>query len=165
MNFTSAQIAAECGVSGLLLAPLPASITGPQLLWAISGNESRFGKNCSPRHEPAFDVGGVYSDGPVMKPLLAKYGSAAACSYGPWQIMFCNAPNTYTPQSFDNLTQCAQATVQLLNKFLRRWQPLSLATIGECWNAGRPVAIPTAGVGRYIVELAANYAQPMVGAT
>lgn len=161
MNFMPQQIADVCRSFGPYLAPLPAAIDGAQLLWAIAGNESSFGINCTPRHEPAFDVGGVYGSGPVMAPLLAKYGPAAACSYGPWQLMFCNAPQVYTPDSFTDLDACATATVAYLNKFLRRWSPRDLATIGECWNNGHPRTELRAGVAVYVQKLAANYAVPL----
>jgi hypothetical protein len=42
-----------------------------------------------------------------MKPALAKYGKAAACSYGPWQQLFCNAPDGFTPESLNDLYDCA----------------------------------------------------------
>src|SRR4051794_28343504 len=62
------------------------------LLWAMSGRESTFGKNLKPRHEPAYDTGGKYA----VASQLAKFGSAYACSYGPLQIMACNA-KMFTP--------------------------------------------------------------------
>ena len=102
-NFTQQEIAAQCRISGPQLIGLPAGIDGAQLLWAISGNESSFGANCTPRHEPAYDVGGRYGSNAVMVPLLTEWGSAAACSYGPLQLMFCNAPAGATPSDFDDL--------------------------------------------------------------
>lgn len=161
MNYTHEQIAAQCQASGTDLWPLPDGVTGAQLLWAISGNESSFGADCDPRHEPAFDAGGIYGDGPVMKPLIAKFGSAAACSYGPWQLMFCNAPSGWMPDDMNDLAKAARATVLYLNRFLTRFYPSSLAGIGECWNAGHTMDIPTPGVARYVADLAKNYAVPM----
>ena len=78
MNFDKEEIVAACREYGPQIVGLPVGIDGAQLLWAMSGNESSFGANCAPRHEPAFDVDGVYGSGPVMTPLLAKFGSAAA---------------------------------------------------------------------------------------
>ena len=169
MNFTKQQIADACRQYGPLLANLPPGIDGTQLLWAISGNESSFGANCTPRHEPAYDVGGVYGNRPVIKPLLAKWGSAAACSYGPWQIMFCNAASGRDPEDFDDLRICAQDTVAYLNRLLYRWKPGYLAQIGECWNEGHeegdpqgmPVESSSPAVEAYVKELAANYTVPM----
>ena len=162
--FTHQQISAACLTYGPELENLPASVNGPQLLWGMSGNESSFGYNCAPRHEPAYDVGGVYGDGPVMKPLLALYGAAAACSYGPWQIMFCNVASGWRPSDLDDLDKVAQATVAFLNVQFNHWNPANLPEIGEIWNAGhsiRPPAVPSPAVARYVHELIQNYAVEM----
>lgn len=161
MSFTPQQIADQSRVSGPELLGLPSGTNGTQLLWAISGNESSFGVNCTPRHEPAFDSGGVYGSGPVMTPLLKKYGSAAACSYGPWQIMFPNCPPGFSPKDMSDLGKCASATVGFLNHLLARWKPSSLAGIGECWNAGHPMMNLSPGVASYVQKLTANYQVPM----
>jgi hypothetical protein len=161
MSFTKQQITAECQASGPQLAPLPSTIDGTQLLWAISGNESSFGEDVLPRHEPVFDVGGAYGDNAVMQPLLVQWGRAAACSYGPWQQMFCNAPAGYTPVTYDDLHACGVAAVEQLNKFLARWKPQGLPAIGECWNAGHPMITLSAGVGAYVHDLIGNYAVPL----
>jgi hypothetical protein len=162
--FSQQQIAAACAQYGPELLNLPPGVTGPQLLWAISGNESSFGANCTPRHEPAYDVGGPYGDGAVMKPLLALYGSAAACSYGPWQIMFCNVASGWTPTDLEDLDKAAQATVAFMNVEFSRFKPASLAEIGECWNAGHPIrppSMPSPPVAAYVHELVGNYATVM----
>lgn len=159
--FTQAQVAEQCTTYGPQLAPLPAGVDGIKLLWAMSGNESSFGSNTTPRHEPAFDVGGLYAASAPMPELLAKYGSAAACSYGPWQILLANAPD-FAPDDFSDVAKAAQATTAFLNSLLRRFRPSTLAQIGYCWNAGH---IPTpaevsAGVAQYAAELASNYNHP-----
>jgi hypothetical protein len=156
--FSHQEIADACRQFGPQLAPLPEGVDGSRLLWALSGNESSFGANSKPRHEPAFDAGGLYGDGAAMRTLLAKFGRAAACSYGPWQMMFCNAPSDFTPASFGDLHQAAQAAVDQLNRFLRKYKPQSLAEIGECWNAGHPIEHLSAGVARYVQQLSGNYA-------
>ena len=160
-SFDRSEIAAACREYGPAIVGLPAGIDGAQLLWAMSGNESSFGANCLPRHEPAFDVGGVYGNGPVMKPLLAKFGSMAAFSYGPWQLMFCNAPNDYTPNSFNSLDKSAHATVAFLNKLIARWKPANLAEIGECWNGGQVMNHLIPAVSAYVQKLTSNYAVEM----
>ena len=168
-DFTQEQIAAQCRISGPQLVGLPAGIDGAQLLWAISGNESSFGANCAPRYEPAYDVGGRYGSGPVMKPLLEKFGSAAACSYGPLQLMFCTAPGGALPSDFDDLDTAFKYSVIYLNHLLRRWKPGYLAQIGECWNEGHeegspqgePVESSSPQVAAYVQRLTANYQVPM----
>jgi hypothetical protein len=161
VNFTQQQIADICRIYGPQLTNLPSGIDGAQLLWAIAGNESSFGENCAPRHEPAFDVGGVYGNGAVMKSLLAQYGSAAASSYGPWQILFCNCPAGYQPLDMGDLDKAAHATVRYLNQLIARWTCTGLSDVGECWNAGHPMLNPSAGVARYVSDLAGNYKVPM----
>lgn len=157
MAFTKTEIAAACTQYGPTVVALPDGIDGVQLLWAMSGNESSFGANVTPRHEPAFDVGGIYGDSEQMKPLLALYGSAAACSYGPWQVMFANVPEA-APESFDNLDFCALASVAFLNKQLTRFKPESLGDIGSIWNAGHIQNPYSAQVQIYVDRLTGNYA-------
>ena len=161
MNFDKEEIAAACKEYGPQIVGLPEGVDGAQLLWAMSGNESSFGANCLPRHEPAFDVSGVYGNGPIMKPLLEKFGSMAAFSYGPWQIMFCNAPSDYTPDSFNSLDKASHATVAFLNKLIARWNPANLAEIGECWNGGHVMKTMIPMVASYVQKLTVNYAVKM----
>lgn len=155
-NFTPAEIAAQCKLFGPQVGPLPASVTGAQLLWAMAGNESSFGVRCTPRHEPAFDVGGEYATHAPMPALLAKYGSAAACSYGPWQILLANA-SSYMPTDFSVLTSAAAATIAYLNQQLRAFRPQTLAAIGSIWNSGGPNHQDIPAVARYIAALEQNY--------
>ena len=152
-NFTRDEIAEACARYGPQVGPLPAGVDGVQLLWAISGVESSFGADCQPRHEPAFDTGGIYATHYPMPRLLRLYGPAAACSYGPWQLLLCNALLTYSPASFDSLSLAGSATLAFLNSKLRQWKPATLAEIGECWNAGRITPDPA-----YAARLAETYA-------
>lgn len=163
MTFTREQVAQQCRNVGAEVAPLPQGITGYQILWAISGCESSFGANVTPRHEPAWDIGGSYAANPPMPELLDKYGWAAACSYGPWQILFVNAPSGSTPADLDDIQLAAQATVAFLNSLLRRFKPTTLAEIASCWNAGHIQHPLSAGVQHYAVELARFYAEPIPG--
>jgi hypothetical protein len=160
MNFTRLQIADACRQFGNSVYPLPTGIDGAQTLFAISGNESSFGFRCTPRHEPAYDIGGTYSTRPPMPELLEKYGSDAACSYGPWQVLLVNAPS-YSPSDFDDIEKCAQATVSFLNSLLRRFKPNSLSDIGSCWNAGHIQKQLSPGVERYVSDLQKNYQATM----
>jgi hypothetical protein len=155
-NFTTAQMIAACVRYGSQIGPLPAGVDGAQLLWALAGNESSFGANCQPRHEAAFDVGGAYATHAPMPIWLERYGSAGACSYGPLQLLLCNAPLTFGPSSFDDLNLAVQASIGFLNVLLRQYKPQSLAEIGECWNAGHICPDPA-----YVAKLAANYAVAM----
>ena len=74
---------------GLHLSELPFHVDGVALLKAIATVESSFGKHLRPRHEPAYDVGGrYYRRDKMIQKLVGLYGSAAAMSYGPFQIMY-----------------------------------------------------------------------------
>lgn len=160
-SYSKQEISDQCRVSGPQLIGLPDDMDGTQLLWAMSGNESSFGADCAPRHEPAYDVGGTYGSKAVMAPLLAKWGSAAACSYGPWQLMFCNAPDGWSPDNLNSLNLAGRATVIFLNRQIAQFHPQNLAEIGECWNGGHPMVTPIAGVAAYVHKLTANYAVPI----
>lgn len=70
------------------------AIDGVRLLWAIAGNESSFSDNCTPRHEPANDVGGYYYDRSSAVRKAVQQGSDAACSYRPWQVMLINTQSS-----------------------------------------------------------------------
>jgi hypothetical protein len=155
-SFTQNQVATMCEKYGSQVGPLPAGVNGAQLLWAMTGNESSFGENCTPRHEAAFDVGGIYGSHAPMPALIALYGSpVAACSYGPLQVMLCNASGC-SPEEMDDLDTAFHASVSYLNSELRRFQPQSLDEIGECWNAGHITPDPD-----YTSKLEANYAVPI----
>lgn len=135
MNYTPIQIAEECREMAGNIQPIVSGVDSTQLFWALSGVESSFGINCTPRYEAAFDTGGRY-DNAVMAPLLTRFGREAACSYGPWQILFVNAPTGFLPSDFNDLRHCSIASIAFLNKLLRSYRPKNLAEIGNCWNGG-----------------------------
>lgn len=161
MRYTRQQVSNVCRQYGVQILDLPVSIDGSQLLYGISGNESSFGLNTRPRHEPAFDVGGIYATSPTQKSLLALYGSDAACSFGPWQLMFSNWPEGTTPADTNDLDKCAVATLAFMNSLIRRFNPHTLSDIGSCWNAGHIQNPLSTGVQAYVNELAKNYLVPM----
>ena len=142
------------------LSVLPGGVTGRQLLWAISGNESSFGKNCRPRYEPAYDVGGIYYL--ANRANLITYGPDAAFSYGPWQILFANVKG-FSPKALTtSLTNAAVATAGHLAKQLLRFKPANLKQIASIWNGGNPHAILNLPrVQQYAADLENNYAVPM----
>ena len=155
MTIDPQRLAQVCRDMGPLVGPLPAGIDGAQLLWAISGNESSFGHDVVPRHEPAYDVGGRYATHAPMPDLLSRYGRNAACSFGPWQVMLCNAPG-YAPGDLTDLETAAKASVAALNMLLRHFQPKTLNDIGSSYNAGHPCADPG-----YTDRLVVAYNTPM----
>ncbi len=164
MAYTPQEIGDACISNGNFLSNLPNDVTGSQLLWGLAGVESSFGKNLGPRHEPAFDVGGsFYKSSNLQQQLVSQYGSAAACSYGPWQIMFSNAPFTYKPKDLEDLGKVTSATVLFLNSVLRRFKPKNLGEIGQCWNGGHIFhgEIPSQ-IQNYVEKLAMYYKFPIL---
>lgn len=163
MNFTRQQIADACRAhAGDLDASLLDGYDAAQLLWAICGNESSFGANCSPRHEPAFDVGGTYAAAPAQAALLKAFGSLGACSYGPMQVMLVNAPAGYSPNDFDDVDKAIAAGAYALGRLLAHNKPTTLAQIGACYNGGHvPSGIWPVGLHNYANQLIQNYAEPM----
>ena len=150
MAFPTYTIVALCQKYGPSLK-LPPGIDGAKLLYALAGNESSFGANCTPRHEPAYDVGGHYADSSVCRPLLAQFGSAAACSYGPWQLLLANAPQCTPTELMSDADAACAATVAFLNSYvlgLRKAQ--TVAQIAEIYNSGCLSQHPADGVLRYI---------------
>ena len=115
----------------------------PRLLWALAGNESTFGDNCKPRHEPAYDVGGYYYErSQAVRDAVKKYGvdadgkARAACSYGPWQVMLINTH--YTPEELaSDPAKVADATVHYLSTYVVQFRKaLTLAEILDTYNTG-----------------------------
>lgn len=131
-------------------------IDGPTLLWAMSGRESSFGRNMKPRHEPAYDSGGRYSKNNEIVNGLKKWGSAFACSYGPLQIMACNAKGC-TPDELahDPEASLGASVAQLRIVVLGEQHAHTIAEICECWNGGHLGATTTPG---YAAEVQAHYA-------
>ena len=155
-NFPTADVLAACEQYGPQLR-VAAPLDGPTVMRAIASNESSIGANCGPRHEPAYDAGGTYGNGAVMQPLLVEYGSAAACSYGPWQMMFCNYSGAYSPA--DLLVDLQASAVEFVRFFNSHVSPhaFTLSDVGQIWNAGHVSAAPSPGVMTYVNRLQAAY--------
>jgi hypothetical protein len=147
------QFAALCRKYGMMVGPLPQTLSGTLLLWAIGGCESSFGENTTPRLEP-FYLHTMNGDMPAKR---EQFGNAAAMSYGPLQIMFDNAPTGATPDEFSDPDTAVAYSVSFLNKKLREYQPITLLTIACIWNAGSPVTNMSPGLAAYVSELEHNY--------
>jgi hypothetical protein len=142
-NFNKQDVLNACAQYGPSLT-VPAGLDPIKVMAAIASNESSFGKNCGPRHEPAYEAGGAVWARKAMAPLLVQYPptgdppqSPAACSYGPWQMMFLNFQRIYAPSFLSNsLETCAAEFVRWFNDYVVGKHPQSLVEIGEIWNAG-----------------------------
>lgn len=109
-----------------------------RFLWALSGNESSFGRNLTPRFEPAYFKGGsYYQNSPEVQALVEKYGHAAACSYGPWQLLLVNAIGCTPDQLQSDIGACARATIDFINReIVGRQQARTMDAIADAWNTG-----------------------------
>ena len=137
-------------------------LIGERVMLAIAAVESgggdpgAAGHNCGPRLEPAYDVnGGFWSKSPIQQHLVQQWGDAAASSYGPWQMMFCNFSEGMTPEIAQmDLDRLAVEFVRQFNQFARRWNFGTLDEIGQVWNEGHEAPDPA-----YTNKLESAYAQ------
>ncbi len=132
------------------------AIVGSQLLFAISGVESSFGMNCHPRLEPAYCYSGRYASKHPMPDLLSEFGSDAARSYGPWQVLLANAYGYKPTELSMNLEKAAIATIGFIRRRCIEGQKCkTLRDFSDAYNSGNPrdAHIPE----KYIAEVAHNY--------
>lgn len=113
-------------------------LDGPLTLWAIAGNESSWGHNCKPRHEPAYDVGGrYYRESAQQRRLIELYGTDGASSFSPWQILPINALG-YKPEELGtDPEKAAQAVIGYLKRYaLATRGARTLDQILDTYNSG-----------------------------
>jgi hypothetical protein len=152
----TATVIALCAQYGLLLKT-PAGVDGVVLMQAIAANESTTGANCKPRYERSYDEGGVNAENEQI-PLLEQYGKAAAYSYGPWQMMPCNATGYSPAELYADPEACAQAFVGFFNRYvIGHWKASTVEQIGQVYNHGSPTSHPSPGVQQYVADLVKNY--------
>lgn len=149
----------------------PASLRAQALMLAIADVESSGGANCTPRHEPAYDIGGKLYRAQTpgarkLRELRAEWGAWAACSYGAWQVMYPVAIELgfgLTPIDLATKlsVQGAVAATLLTRRVLPQVPPGSdaetaLSVIGDAYNSGtsRDAFVPE----EYIRKLIAAYA-------
>lgn len=132
-------------------------IIGAQLLWALACRESSKGTNCKPRLEPAYDFGGRYASESHQRVALEEYGSDAAKSYGPWQVMFCNAPGFTPHELMTQPEKSVTATIGFLKRYvLGARKARTLAQIADTFNSGNWRDAQSAAVKQYI-EAVTNF--------
>ena len=139
---------------------LPPDIDGPRLLWAISGVESSFGGDVSPRHERGYCATGKYFDLARTK----QWGCLAHCSFGPWQVMYASFSSDIRPT--DIMAQpeiVAGAAVQLIQKrIIGVEHATKIEQIADAYNSGdwRDSTVPEA----YIADVVKYYNTIPIGA-
>lgn len=105
------------------------------LLYAIGMAESSGGVFNITRYEKSYHTGRY-----VTPALVTKFGAAAACSYGPWQIMYPNAV-TVLGEDIDPVRLhipevAAVASIKWLNDHVIGRGALTLRDIADTWNTG-----------------------------
>jgi hypothetical protein len=155
-SFPQDEVLAACATYGPKLN-VPDGLDAVKVMIAVASNESSLGANCGPRHEPAYDVGGSLAGG-AQAGLLAEYGRAAACSYGPWQMMFANFQSRDVSGLSTDLDLLSQEFVRFFNAYvIAGRKATTLEQIGQVWNGGHVMTNPGSGVVAYCRELQAAY--------
>jgi hypothetical protein len=160
LNYPKSEIAGICLLYGAQLElegtddeggqKLP--IVGSQLLFAIAGRESTFGANCKPRLEPAYDLNGRYFKQDTRQRMLyALFGQDAAKSWGPWQVMLCNAAGYKPDEMGRDPKKACDAAVKFLNRFVFGVRGArTLSQILDTYNSGTWRDQESPGVKEYI---------------
>lgn len=157
VSFPKQEVLDCCDQYGSMLH-LPAGLDGRKVMAAIASNESSTGANCGPRHEPSYDVGGTLAKGLQQTVALAHFGSRAACSYGPWQMMFVNFSGVAPDRLNTDIDACALGFVKFFNSYvIAARHAQTLKDIGQVWNFGHMTPTPPAGVANYCQKLQAAY--------
>jgi hypothetical protein len=139
---TRDEIAALCRTYGPLSTHVPADVDPVQLMFAFALNESIIepaGLHFPPRFEPAYAPGGRYFAG-QQEQAYALYGRDAACSFGPWQVMYF-ACKGFSPHELWDVEKCAQCFLAYMNRELLTQPPNTTGTaaiveIGKAYNHG-----------------------------
>lgn len=124
--------------AGLQLAGT--DIEGEVLLAAICYGESTFGRNNQPRREPAYCPGGVYyENSEEVQEAYARFGQDAACSWGPWQILFITARELGydgEPQALTDPQVTIDWVIKFINKRILARGCKTLEKIADAYNSG-----------------------------
>ncbi len=147
-------------VLGAKMVDAPYGVNAEALLWAIGGVESTWGRNNVPRHEKAYHRGGVYFN----RALDRRFGCAAHCSYGPWQIMFENvwriSSKSIKPQEMNDTLTALVVSVEWLNQRVIGRGAVTVVDIADAWNSGthRDRKVPVAYIAKVVYKYNARVA-------
>lgn len=163
MNLSYQDFAALCKFGASLVRNCPPTLDATGVLHALGFVESSHGKYSVPRFEPAYSRKGRYAS----RANDQRWGDAAACSYGPWQIMFINAQGqvpAITPAEMQTSpVSCAVATALFLdNVVLGRQGAQAIEQVLDAWNTGKftDSILPA---GDYVSRGAEDYRKWMQG--
>ncbi len=134
ITFTQVEVADACRLYGPHLRT-PGLIDGARLLWALAGQESGFGANCQPLHHAAY-CNGKHSESLTISTL--KFGHAAHCSFGPWQLLWANTSQMHGADDlFGTLNACASITVNFLNRqIIGRQHAGTVEQVADAYSRG-----------------------------
>jgi len=141
-----------CEIGGRALN-LPPDIDPVRFLKALATVETSYGQNCVPRYEKSYDWGGKNAD----TNLLSQYGDWAACSYGPFQVMFPNCARMLPgidPVAMQLAPEsgllCAVHFINL--EIIGRQKATTLEAIADAYNSGNwhDSFVPTQYVGKLV---------------
>jgi hypothetical protein len=123
---------------------LPSSIDKYIFMCALATKETNFGYFNVMRFEPAYGPNGVLFQGSQMlKESYEEFGAAVACSYGPFQIMYCVArengyPRHLSPFRLWSGYESGPYVVRYINSIIEAGGN-SIESIAAGYNGGRGV--------------------------
>ena len=118
----------------------PEGMDPAQLLAALADVESSFGLHAVPNHEPAYDEGGrYYASAQHVRDLHKTWGAWAACSYGPWQLLYVLAWEVGfrgTPGDLWTPEGSIEWAIRALNARALDKGAATVEDVGDAWNSG-----------------------------
>ena len=138
---------------------------GARVLWAIAGCESDYGRLAEyARHEPAYMPGGRYYQRSFdQRVAWQRWGVAAACSWGAWQLMAPTAREmgyAGPPSGLMVHEVCARwATTLIVQRFIQGHGARSIRDVLDAYNSGshrdriEPVGYIGKGLAAYAADL------------
>lgn len=140
-----------CEVHGRVLDKYAPWMDGQVCLQALATIESAYGVYNVPKHEKAYDQGGIYFN----RGLWAKYGSHAACSYSSWQLMYPVAVELGFLGSPAELMIDEKAiywVIEYIKKRILDKGCLKLQDLADAYNSGsfRDKIVPQEYIGKFM---------------
>lgn len=130
-------------------------VDGGLLLWAISGNESTFGRRREfVKHEAGYlPDGRYYRRSPTLRQAYMKYGVLASSSFGSFQIMHataCELGFNAHPIELQDDEVCAHYAIKLIRERIIKSGATTLRDVLDAYNSGswKDTVVP----GKYIED-------------
>lgn len=158
-----------CQYAGQILKSRITWADPAKLMISLAMVESSLGMNSRPRHEPAYDFGGLYWNKEHGKPWRWDiHGSISACSFSSWQIMFPTAvelgldPLTH-PCELQDDSKAVHWVIEYIKRRILDRGAVTLANFAVGYNGGNPSAFNDQTI-KYAkkLELAYNSQGPQI---